>query len=123
MPLGVIDHQVFVIVVIKESYMDTRVAKVVFLGAVCAACTADAGEELDDAAGSDSAIVGDLRADSEHPEVVQLVTSNGTCTGTLIGKRTVLTARHCIDWLTAGATGKCDVYATIDRKGRGARDS
>lgn len=72
--------------------------------------------EEDDTATDDAAMVGDVRADGEHHEVVLLkfARPNGyaTCTGTLIGAQTVITAQHCI------AEG-CSVTAYVDRTGGG----
>src|SRR4051812_17193822 len=77
----------------------TRFQAVVFGTLSCiAGCAADDVQPDDDE--SEAAIVGDLKADGEHPEVVFLKFphANGysSCTGTLIGGRTVLTALHCL---------------------------
>lgn len=75
---------------------------------------------------SANAIVGDDLADGEMPAVVrlQLEYADGlsTCTGTLIGSRTVLTARHCVENLRDPHIGACTMHVLIDRAGRSTND-
>jgi V8-like Glu-specific endopeptidase len=90
------------------------------VGAVALAMVGCAGETEDDLETEENAIVGENIANSEHPEVVQLKLGpgKGICTGTLVGSRTVLTARHCIREI-GGPNGTCGGYAIVDRDGRG----
>lgn len=85
----------------------------------CSAEAADAPPAPDD----EAAIVGNTIADAEHPEVVALdVTKDGktfVCTGTVVGERTVVTARHCIDG-TVDARG-CHIQVVVDRLGQSSR--
>lgn len=89
---------------------------------VVAACGED---DLGNDANVGAPIVGDTRADAEHPEVVRIESPTApgvtaTCTGTLIGSRTVLTAKHClVDALAP--TGACPVAVYVDRLGTGTR--
>lgn len=89
------------------------------MGVLASALVACADVKTSDDA--DDAIVGTQIADLERPMVVNLdvrkPTGLFTCTGTLIGRHTVVTARHCI----AGSTDvtACDVTAWIDRAGIG----
>lgn len=89
------------------------------LASVVAACAGDASSE---SVGDErSPIIGTATADAERPMVLNLDVRKPdglfTCTGTLIGRHTVVTARHCI----AGSTDvtACDVTAWIDRVGVG----
>ncbi len=90
------------------------------IGVVGCTPSSRAPDDDDDTA----AIVGDDLADSERPGVVALEIRKAeglfTCTGTLIGRHTVVTARHCL----AGATDgdRCDVVVLVDRAGRGTFD-
>ena len=91
------------------------------------------GEEADDEPldSDGSEIVGDQIANDERPQVGQLSTVNseggrGICTGTLVGKQTVITAKHCIHLpagskATDGTAGSCKGTFVIDRKGQGAK--
>ncbi len=93
-------------------------------GALLSACgAADGGRG--DGTESASAIVGDLRSDGEQAQVVELeVEESGklfTCTGTLIGSHTVLTARHCVEGRIDEANG-CTVTVLLDRVGRSTTD-
>lgn len=101
-----------------------RLLTVLVMGALLAACgAADGGGG--DGAESASAIIGDLRTDREQPQVVELeVEESGklfTCTGTLIGKHTVLTARHCVAGRIDEANG-CTITVLLDRLGRSTND-
>jgi secreted trypsin-like serine protease len=86
------------------------------------ACSADEDGPggVDD---SQSDIVGDVIANREHPEVVQLriytATDSALCTGTLVGHRTILTARHCMTGAIA-PDGTCDGDVSVDLTGTGA---
>jgi secreted trypsin-like serine protease len=86
------------------------------------------GEPSNDlsSAGVATPIVGDVKADAEMPSVVRLdlVTEgeHSTCTGTLIGRRTVLTARHCLQDRRDALTGACAVRVLLDRTGRSTTD-
>lgn len=92
------------------------------LAAGLAAC-AGTDDAEDDA--NASAIVGDVRADGEQPAVVRLAITPSaqafTCTGTLIGPRTVVTARHCVEG-RVDASGHCPVTVLLDRVGAGTTD-
>lgn len=93
--------------------------------ALCLTLTACGAARDAETSAAEDAIVGDARADHERPEVVNLdVEKDGalfTCTGTLVGRRTVLTARHCILG-RVDAAGACPVTALVDRLGRGTLD-
>lgn len=104
-----------------------RVTGLLVAVALLAGCAADAADADEREAASDAAeIVGTTLADGEHPEVVRLLlkspAGDATCTGTLIGAHTVLTARHCVESRTDLATGACTITALVDRSGRAALD-
>jgi V8-like Glu-specific endopeptidase len=64
--------------------------------------------------------ISDGKADSGHPEVGKLSLPGGSCSSTLIGRKTLLTAAHCVDelpetftsgsrtWTVASAVGHPD---------------
>jgi secreted trypsin-like serine protease len=85
--------------------------------------TACAGSS-EDVAESEDAIVGGQIANAEHPEVVDLQVIAGSktwnCTGTMVGRRTVLTARHCLEDGAILSGGACSGAAYVDTKGQGA---
>jgi secreted trypsin-like serine protease len=93
---------------------------IAFLGSGCAAAPDE--EPADE---SSDAIVGDELANDEHPEVVMLLIERGEklkiCTGTLVGLRTVMTARHCLDDGAIRADGTCSGKAHVDTEDRGAK--
>ncbi len=90
-----------------------------------AACGGDqgAGRATDTSAGS---IVDDDKADGEAPLVVKLTLTYpdgvSTCTGTLVGRRSVLTARHCVTELRDPKSGACNIQVSLDRAGRSTND-
>lgn len=92
------------------------------LGAACASPREDAIDHVE----GEAPIVGDDRADGEQPSVVRLAISQDglayTCTGTLLGSRTVITARHCLE-KRLGPGGSCDVKVFLDRTGVGTTDA
>lgn len=107
-----------------------RVSVLAALGLALAAgglgCGADTAESGHDEADAPDAIVGNRYADGEHPSVVRLsIEEDGrffTCTGTLIGPRTVVTARHCLETSLSDGGG-CKVTAFVDRVGAGTHDA
>lgn len=86
-------------------------------------CSPGRDDGLDDD-GVTAAIVGNGVADDERPGVVALDIRKAqglfTCTGTLIGRHTVVTARHCVIGAIDG--DRCDVVVLVDRRGRGTLD-
>ena len=93
------------------------------LAGLGAAACGDSGDAPAVGANAEAPIVGDTRADSEHPEVVRIGRpmpdgGMGTCTGTLIGAHTVLTAKHCLVKALA-PSGACAVYVYVDLLGTG----
>ncbi len=104
--------------------MRLRLRPSLALVALLAVANGCAPEESEDAGADRAAIVGNTRADAERPLVVRLAIGEGatsTCTGTLIGPRTVVTARHCLERHTDGS-GRCPVRVLFDRAGVGTED-
>jgi V8-like Glu-specific endopeptidase len=59
--------------------------------------------------------ISDGRGDKGHPSVGKILGSNRLCTGTLIGKRTVLTAAHCSFGRTFRIGGRTHNFSWIKR--------
>jgi secreted trypsin-like serine protease len=94
------------------------------LASTLAGCAVEATDPAEDASQSDeAAIVGNLIADGERPAVVRLnvtiATKHYRCTGTLIGRHTVLTARHCIP--STDPAAPCTIDTMVDRTGVGTQ--
>jgi secreted trypsin-like serine protease len=101
--------------------MGMKLACAVVAAVVAVGCAGVDVEE--DAESDDQAIIAGEIANDEHPEVVLLRLDHGEktrlCTGTLVGKRTILTARHCMEGVIAGG-GRCAGSAAVDTTSRGA---
>lgn len=100
----------------------------VTLTAVLVALVALVGCAADDeeVASSEDSIVNGALANGEHPEVamLSLVDAKGNpwvCTGTFVGRRTLLTARHCFENGVIGPDGSCNGSVHVDTTGLGAR--
>lgn len=96
----------------------------VLLGSSGVGCSE--GGDADTPGVEPASIVGDTRADGEQPSVVRLAIRVGdvayTCTGTLLGPRTIVTARHCLEG-RIGEGGSCRVTVLLDRLGVGTEDA
>ena len=82
------------------------------------ACASNVEDEVEATEGSADALRSYEDAPLERPEVGLLTMNGATCTGTLIGSRTVLTAAHCVKFASAVAApsappiGTCLLYTS-----------